>query len=513
MSGPKSYSVHIFDKHLRQIFELNCEIQLLISDLKEKKLTDEVRGIHYENEDFIEKGKKDLEVLMEIFKPSNLEKLNQSQFNQYYNQFSETSQKMQVLKNGFLNEIARFDNIQTSYQAYLELELRWKEYDGNFEIIKQQFLSHIRQNISETGIYNELFEKAAKIRFDFVLPPFTEDFSTLADSLKTNIAKAFEQSKQQLNSLISRQFSQNDHLTAKSKVFLVSGKQDHQSVAGNNKLHGDELLTKIRELLNEISDPKQARLFISKFADLLNKHEISDTYFFNEFIAEIKEAQSQEAFRANLSQLLNQLKVHKFEKAVLGKSVELETKIQHFLGYDRLKKENCESAELVWKNLLELNKTAFKERLMREEEQKYIKSRMIAGLRDLNYDVMTDMEVIDFEKDDNFLLSVPDQENFINVRFDSEGKMLYNFLIPENRDGLTHEQKEARLAEMDETCTQFKEMLGHLKSEGLNIDLKNEILSTEKALVQLPPKYKTWVKKTVSKKGKKNNLHGSRFLE
>jgi hypothetical protein len=140
-----------------------------------------------------------------------------------------------------------------------------------------------------------------------------------------------------------------------------------------------------------------------------------------------------------------------------------------------------------------------------EEEIRYIKARTIAGLRDLNYEVMTDMEVIDFDNDDTFLLTVPNQENFINVRFDSEGKMLYNFLIPENRSELTHEQKETRLAEMDETCTEFKKMLEHLKSEGLNIDLNNEISSSEKALVQIPPKFKIWVKKPVLKKGKKDN--------
>jgi hypothetical protein len=128
MSGPKSYSVRVFDKHLRQIFELRCELEMLMAELKEKKLTDDLRGIRYENEAFIENGQKTMEGLLEIFRPSNLETLNQSQFNEFYNQFSETSQKMEVLKIEFDDELARFKSLETSYQVYLELEIKVKEF-------------------------------------------------------------------------------------------------------------------------------------------------------------------------------------------------------------------------------------------------------------------------------------------------------------------------------------------------------------------------------------------------
>jgi hypothetical protein len=448
-----------------------------------------------------------------MFKPSNLETLNQSQFNEFYNQFAETSQKLEVLKNGFDDELTRFKSLETSYEVYLELEIRVKEFDGNFETIKKQFLNQIRQNIPEASKYNELAEHAAKIRFDFALPHFSEDFRLKADLIKTQIENTFEQSKKQLNTLISSQFSGNEPLVGKHKVFLVSGKDDHHAASGVNTETSEEILTKIREQLNGISDPKLAQQYQAKFADLLQKHKISESYFFTEFIGEIRNTQSQEEYRVILMHVLNQLKAHHFENNMLEKSEELEIKILSFLEHDRLKKEYCDNLASALNTLIEKDKNARKDRLVREEEMKYIKARTIAGLRDLNYEVMTDMEVIDFEKDDVFLLTVPNQENFINVRFDSEGKMLYNFLIPENRNKLTHEQKETRLAEMEETCTEFKKMLGHLKSEGLNIDLKTEISSSEKALVQIPPKFKTWVKKSVSKKGKKNTLNNQRFLE
>lgn len=513
MSGPKSYSVKVFNKHLRQIFELRYELEMSIAELKEKKLTDDLRGISYENEAFIENGQKTLDGLLEMFKPSKLETLNQSQFNEFYNQLSETSQIMQVLKIAFDDELARFKSFESSYQVNLDLEIKVKEYEGNFETIKKQFLNHIRQTIPEASKYNKLVEQATKIRFDFAFPPFSEDFSVKADLIKTQMENTLEQSKKHLNSLISPQFSGNETLVGKGKVFLVSGKDDHHAAPGVKMENGEEILTKIRELLNGISDPKQAQIFKAKFADLLLKHKISENYFFTEFIGEIREAKIQEEYRVTLINLLNRLKAHHFEKNMLEKSAELKTKILSFLQHDRLKKEYCDNSVLALNNLIEKDKIVHKERLVHEEEIKYIKARTIAGLRDLNYEVMTDMEVIDFEKDDVFLLTVPNQENFINVRFDSEGKMLYNFLIPENRNELTHEQKETRLAEMDEICTEFKKMLGHLKSEGLNIDLKHEISSSEKALVQIPPKFKTWVKKSVSKKGKKNTLNNQRFLE
>lgn len=513
MSGPKSYSIHVFDKHLRQIFVLHAEIETLFDILKQKAINDDLRGVKYSGQTLVDCMKTKLEVLLEKLKPAGPETVNQSQFNEFYNKFYEISHQILLLKNELEDEVTHFNCLENSYQAFLEIELTLKDLLETFESIKIQFLEHVKQNNQDSSKLIEFAEQLRKIRLNLRMPAFSEDFSLNAGLLKRQFGESLEIGKEQINALSKQFFTGEKSQLPVQKVFLVNGNQNFTSSDGKKPEYVEKIQKTIKELLAGISEPLQFQYFSKKYAGILKNHKISEVYFFIEFIDEIKEQQKQEGIKTTLRSLLAEIDLHVFEKSQEDESAQFSMKINQLIQHDRIKKEDVNNASSSWQKLIENNRFARLARLKLEAEQKFIKQRLIAGLQDLNYEVMTDMEVIDFERGGVFLLSVPDQDNFVNLRFDSNGRMLYNFLIPENRTELTHEQTEIRLAEMDETCTGFRKMLEKLKLEGLKIDLENEIKATEKALVQLPPKFKALTKKVGTKKSKKDLSGNRKFLE
>ena len=112
---------------------------------------------------------------------------------------------------------------------------------------------------------------------------------------------------------------------------------------------------------------------------------------------------------------------------------------------------------------------------------------------------MNDMEVIDFEKESDFLFKIPNQSNCLNLRFGPDGSILYNFVIPENTNELSVDQKRHKLGEMKTTCNEFKELLKELSSLGLQVDLNRETPISEKALIKIPRKYRHMIQKEEEK--------------
>jgi hypothetical protein len=87
---------------------------------------------------------------------------------------------------------------------------------------------------------------------------------------------------------------------------------------------------------------------------------------------------------------------------------------------------------------------------------------------------MEDLQVIDFEKESDFLLKIRDQENYLNLKFKEDGSMRYVFQIPEDAKGLSTDQKNLKLHEMKVTCDEFQSVLADLSKMGLKIDLRSE---------------------------------------
>ena len=124
---------------------------------------------------------------------------------------------------------------------------------------------------------------------------------------------------------------------------------------------------------------------------------------------------------------------------------------------------------------------------------------------------MNDMEVIDFEKESDLIFNIPNQSNYLNLRFNPDGSFLYNFLIPEKRAALSIDQKKQKLGEMESTCTEFKTLLKELAAMGLKTDLNKDMPISEKVLIQIPKKHQTIIHKRIEK-AEDTKIERARYL-
>jgi len=151
---------------------------------------------------------------------------------------------------------------------------------------------------------------------------------------------------------------------------------------------------------------------------------------------------------------------------------------------------------------------------VKQKENEYLKTQLVNGLQNMNYQVMDDMQVIDFEKQSDFLFKVPDQSNYINLRIDKNNNIAYNFLIEEDKKELSIEKKRKKVIEMESTCDEFQKVLKSLESMGLEINKTKSSDADINKLLQVPKKYREKIKAAAKERERtKERIAKKRYLD
>jgi hypothetical protein len=117
----------------------------------------------------------------------------------------------------------------------------------------------------------------------------------------------------------------------------------------------------------------------------------------------------------------------------------------------------------------------------------------------MGYEVMDDLEVIDFEKSNDYLLKVKGQDNYMNLMFSEDGAMKYNFQIPENKKDLSFDEKKLKVQEMKMSCDDFNSVISDLRKMGMKLNLNSEQPISEASLMPFTKKTKERLKGQQSK--------------
>jgi hypothetical protein len=362
-------------------------------------------------------------------------------------------------------------------------------YKTDFELLRNQAVEWIQTNIPESGQKAGMISQVDAVDFSYQLPPFDTLNKGDIESERKRLTKYFDELKSKIGEIISRKTDVNQAAKKTEMVKLVTGK--FHAVAGtkSNKTV-DGIIEKIEKILPQLSRDKDTRAFEQQLQNIKTGNAATESYFYSELYDDIMRHIRQRKARGKILDADRQLSGITFISSLQGEAVRLKKQIGKVLQQTVCKQPDAEKIVGRLGKLMEKNERMRQHQLIAEQEQKYIKSRLVAAMRDLNYEVLAAPEMIDLESSDSLLMQVPDQNNFINLRFDASGKMLYNYLIPEHRDELSHDEKEVKLAEMEETCEEFKQMLINLKNQGLDIELQNEIRASDKTLIRLPDTFR-----------------------
>lgn len=488
MSGPKSYSVSVFDKQLKHIFLLQSEITTLWETLKSKKLLNPDKNMETDAGDFLAKNKKSYEEFCNPFSLSEKGTINQEQFDTFYNKIQHTINLMVLFKEQISGKIADFSKIEAAYKDYLDLEKYSEKLSIDFQYLKSDFIRYFTENQNDFDDPGKMISEVEKATLTIEMPVFNQVFVETKNDWKRTFDQKFENKKMEINQLTLQTSG-----TRKTTVPDRKNKAENDPpLAGGifkQKSEYENLVKKTQEAIVSLGETSEADGFRQRFNDLITNKNRKESYFFSELLEEVTQSKIQSDLRESVQEISGLLQSTNFYNEQFEAVTSLNKKIKAALLRDRLKSFEVEILRNSFHQLLADRQKTEHQKFAAQQERNFIKARLINELQELDYEVMTDMNVVDFEKDNSFLFRTPGQENFINLRFDQQGHLLYNFLIPENRGDLSHEKTQIRLAEMQQTCGEFKEVLANLKKQGLKIDLEKEIEATTKALIQLPEKF------------------------
>lgn len=497
MSGPKSYSVEVFDKNLKTLFLLQNDIVNLWQYLSSIKISDSARKIEINCSDFLKKHLIQFQNLNNPF-IENLEgEINQEQFDKFYNRVHAFIEKQQKFKQVLDEKKLWFKALEDDYKYYLETEELVEKYHEDFIVLKNQMLDYIDSLNLDDAIKKEKISEIRTMIFSFKHPPFTAEIAKKLESFRTELIDSFEEARKKLGTISTPGSQMHSNNKAAENVKLISPKNIKNDKQSQGEI--EATIHKIEVLLNGLVDEKHKKTFADRLLNLRRDIKTNNKYFLVELHEEIIMHRKQQAFKGDLLRLNRELSAMTFVSSISSEIQKFKTRIVEALESDVIKQQDLANIRAQFESLVEKNKVLTCQKQIAARERKYIKSRLVAALHDLNYDVVSDSKVIDLDAPDALLFQDSGRQNFINLRFDNSGQLLYNYLIPEDRNELSYDEQAIKMAGLEETCNEFKKMLADLKKQGLHIELKNEIPITEKALIRLPEKYRKLIKQVEKK--------------
>ena len=491
MSGPKGYSVSVFDSRLSEIFQLQSTIQTLMANFPDFKVCDKGRNIMFDCSDFTRSNQNQARPLISPFSINHSGTISQGIYDDYNRKISEKISKLNSFLNSLENEKKIFLNKHKDYHSFVSYEEYFQHVIDSFYSFRSQIVGYLASYLEKE--YPELMKEAKdsieRVEIQTKKSEFKFGFRQIKESKKDKINRDIKCCESEINEVRIKTSDQviND---------ITKANLNKASPGENLCLKGkDEAAKKINEKIKDIEnfiaaveDSHRRKTYQDKLENLIKSQTFKDEYYFTELFEDIRNAEKINKWKAEIHRAiikLNQIQVHdnyRAKKAALLQTALVLTEKQGMKLYE------FGDFKTKFKIFSDKNQKAIQSDLIKKKERQFIKAQLVQSLENLNYEVMNNMEVIDFEKESDFIFNIPNQSNYLNLRFNHDGSFLYNFLIPEKRVALSIDQKKQKLGEMESTCTEFKTLLKELAAMGLKTDLNKEMLISEKTLIQIPKK-------------------------
>lgn len=512
MSGPKSYSLPpsysagVFDGKLHKIFDLQARIQLFKDELAQSSLVDQEKNIQFDCADFFRKNREQLKDLVAAFSIIPSGTFGQEEYDSLNRKLAEKINHLQSFIVKLNSEQQAFREKKEDYHAFISYESFYEQAEKSYGDFKLQVIDYLKSYLMDNypDLLREAKEAIEAVCFTAGKAQFEIDFRKKEQAKRALVKKNVEERRSEINSI---RMTIGDHVAAENDAaepFL-------QTRAGNNELLNstgnksaiDEQINKIEKFIFSAEDSPRRDGYRDRLFGLIQGSHAGDAYYYIELFEEIRDAERTFQWKFGIQDVIvdiNKTELHKQHSAQKNEIVHL--------GFSLIEKdiikpyqyENFKARVQVFK---QENEKALREDFIKEKERRFLKVQLVQIMEDLNYELMDDMEVIDFEKESDFLLRIPNQENYLNLRFNEDGDFLYNFLIPENRSELSVEQKRQKLHEMETTCCEFKKVLAEFAGLGITVKLEKEIADPEKALIQVPKKHQTRIETGGVKRSRK----------
>ena len=497
MSGPKSLSCAMFNKKLNHIFGLQSEIESLAKYLKKAEVMDKEREISFNCGSFIKKNisieKNLLKTFLSDYKGTRKESVK----------VEKTLEKLTKYVKDQKEEKKLFLNKNEDYNDFIQYERFYDTSSKLLETYKAGVIESIKSILKGeyADFLSDAVSKISRVSLPVNTTVFSLGFRKIAQKEKNNISDQVIEAEKNINKIRTGFID---------RILKLQGKENNPSLSKpdiskllynkQNKQTAKKILSEIRKLLCGMEDSPMREMFHRRLEKLKISETFKDPYFYTELIEDMKKNSEILKWKGEIKEWLvklNNIEIAPDLEKEKNKLISASIKITN---EDVVKYHEVEDAVDKITKFIEKNKNKIEEIALKKRQRQFLKQELVKGLEDLNYSVVEDMQVIDFEKENDFILKIPNQNNYLNLRFDeNKTGFIYNFLIPENRKKLAIDEINQKINNMETACSDFKSVLKSLSSFGMKFNYDKEIPISENAMLQLPER----IRKRLTQTGKK----------
>ncbi|MCF8356720.1 MAG: hypothetical protein K9H48_19925 [Melioribacteraceae bacterium] len=506
MSGPKFFTVDVFDKSLKEIFQIQSKIHCLVDELSQLSVNDNDRNIYFNCIDFIKLHQPKVTELLSTYNINFTGTINQEKYNKYQEEINHKTKELKLFLSILEKEKISFKSKKEDYKAFLDYEIFYNHSLESFDSFKTQLINYLESYLKDNNLqlFNNTKASIEAIKIKVKKAMFGFCFQNKKPQKQTELQKNIRDCETLINDIRIKLSDEVSKISDKN--LSISSQIDLTKLPNFNK-NTQEVQTEIKKIdnwISKITNPFRKNKYKDQLENLIQSQSLKDVYFYKELFDDIRQTEKMYFWKTEIKEILfeiNQLTIHKKvepEKNILKKYC------LSLICKQKLKKYEYDDVLAKMLLLKKKNEKAKNDEFIKAKENLFLKEQLIKNLENMNYEVMTDMEVIDFENESDFLFHIPKQDNYLNLRFKPDCSFSYNFVIPEKRDELSINQKKRKLVEMEATCNEFKKLLTELSSMGLNFKKNSEMPISEDTLIQVPKKHIEKITKdtTVTKKRK-----------
>lgn len=507
MSGPKSYSppqysMQVFDGKLNQVFKLQNRLKLLTSEINGLHFSNSKLNIQFDCKNEVTKISSQIERSLKSLVFDYQGTFGEGTYNQIQSEIDSRIAELvnivdecELIKKGFFEKKADYN----SYLSYMDF---YENSNTSFEEFKNQLVQYLKKNIENYSpkIFMEAEEKILEVKFTKPLTKFDFGFNAKYDLEKKSVIDHVIEKEEVVNDIRAEISNKVIETYKKTELKINPGIQE------NNISNKEKVITeKIKSLILNCDDDVIREKYKTELKQLTESEILKDIYFFIELHDTIFESEKLRRSKIAISNILTELSELTFHKSSQNERENLVKYCLTLMSNSSITKNELDEIQIKFNRLKARSNKFFEEEEIKSKERLFLKSQLILCLENQGYEVMEDLQVIDFEKNEDFLLKISGQENYLNLKFKEDGSMRYVFQIPENKDDLSTDQKKLKLHEMKVTCSEFKSVLNDLSKMGLQIDMQSEKPIEFDSLVSITEKHKAKLK-TKSKTQKQQQL-------
>ncbi|MDD5361372.1 MAG: hypothetical protein PHN88_04520 [Ignavibacteria bacterium] len=504
MSGPKCiskppplFSGKAFQGKLKDIFELQASIRSLLDKTNDSKIFDKNLGIDIDCKADVQFLEKEIKSQLRAY---TLEVNKEYSLNEYNAQNAEITKKINDLKltiNNLALILSQFEDARNDYYAYVELIEYLEQVKNELESSKTNLLSSLKIELTSDNIdiYEDVSKKLMEVEFDYIVPDFSLGFRNKRNKEVENLQLVVQNIDKRFTFINSLAISDIVKRIPESKLDITILLKESESSKKNSYTGKKaEIISKINNFISSIDNPARRNKASQQLRNMNDKDKNKTVFHYEQLLSDIIETEKTATIKNKTNKILVATINLKLHKELEKERTRLYDAINEILDKKAVKENDFQGLNFMYQALINRDSVLSDKENLIIQENEFMKEQMIKAFMDLGYEVMTDLEVIDFEKDSNVVLSVPNQENFINLTFNDKQITNYSFLIPEDKKDLSNEQIESKVTEMENTCKDLKSFVKWLNENDVKVELTPLMKANADALITVPEKIKHIIK-------------------